>query len=104
MIESPINITVAATTETYPLPPRTVALLLRAATGNAGTTYLGFNKPNATTTQFQLRPSETVTLDLSEALNLKISLGEELSENDFFRYVSVIGTAADTITIEPVTL
>jgi hypothetical protein len=99
-----LTLTVSATSQTALLPPRCVAVVLRALETNAATSYFQFNSPTATTGDSRLRVSETLAIDYTDMLQLKVLIGEDLNDNDFMRCISYVGNAADVILVEAFTL
>lgn len=82
-----ITFTATTTTQTQQFPPRTTALLLRAATGNTDNINVNIASNSVTSGDLIVRAGESVTIDITQINQLKFSLGE-LTDRDFIKFIS----------------
>lgn len=97
------TLTVAATNAVQAFEPNVFSAYLRCPLTNAGTTYVCIDEsPANATSGIPLAPGDTITIDLSQAIQNADNKGI-LTQEKFIRSLSFIGTAADILNVEVLT-
>ena len=90
-----VTLTAGETVQQKAISPYTVNVLLRADSDNAGTVYVAFGKYTAGTGDITLSAGESISINISEDLKLKMAMGYALCPEDFLPDISYKGSAAD---------
>lgn len=95
------RVTVAATNAVTQLPPNCFAVVLRCPSSNAGITYISIDESPANSTySTPIRAGESLNIDLGQAMQVIAQREGFISQEKFIRFISVIGTASDILTID----
>ena len=87
------------------IAPFTVNVLLRCPATNTHKVYCSFGQLTATTADIVISAGETISIDISDDLHLKASMGFGIQNNDFIPNMSYLGgAAAQTLYIDTFTL
>lgn len=91
------NFTIGTTAGSLQLPPNVFSVLFRAAAANTGTIYVTIDElPANATYGMPLTASESISLDLSQAIQENSRMGS-LTQDRFIRQIGYIASAAGQV-------
>ena len=77
------------------LPRFCAVVVLRADSSNTNDVFVSLGKHTANTSDLKVRAGENLTIDITNMLLLKKSLGLDVTEDDFIKELNVVSDAAN---------